>query len=169
MWWEKLLVMTRACTSWWIISIRSSILIHYSETFSFTNHRGVFHDFRRSIMAFFEWVKVSPRERRSVRQQEPIRLLTSGYHVHGSKISGRTICTVERWEKSMGYCFLPECNHAQDCHVNFSLLFCQMDHGLLRSRHFGTVTTWRNDFSSLFSKGESPSDEVVLSFSRQYS
>ena len=43
--------------------------------------------------------------------------MTSGYH--GSKISGSqssfltetVICIVERWNQSMGYRFVPECNH----------------------------------------------------------
>ena len=46
----------------------------------------------------------------------------SGYH--GSKISGSqqsfltemAICIVERWKKSMGHRFVPECNHAQESH-----------------------------------------------------
>ena len=46
----------------------------------------------------------------------------SGYH--GSKISGSqqsfltemAICIVERWKKSMGYRFVPECNRAQESH-----------------------------------------------------
>lgn len=158
MWWEKLLVMTRACTSWWIISIRSSILIHYSATFSFTNHRGASTTFGGQSWPFWVGKGLSHNKEKCTLPR-----------YHGSKISGGTIWTVGRWEKNMGYCFLPECNHAQDSHVNFSLLFCQMDHGLLRSTHFGTVATWRNDFFSLFSKGESPGDEVVLSLSRQYS
>ena len=43
---------------------------------------------------------------------------------HGFKISGpqqfflteTAICTVERWKKSMGYRFVPECN-AQEIHT----------------------------------------------------
>ena len=27
------------------------------------------------------------------------------------------IYIVERWKKSMGYCFVPECNHAQVSHI----------------------------------------------------
>ena len=46
--------------------------------------------------------------------------MTSGYH--DSKFSGSqqsfltetAICIVERWNKIMGYRFVPECNHAQD-------------------------------------------------------
>ena len=46
----------------------------------------------------------------------------SGYH--GSKISGSqqsfltemAICIVERWKKSMGHRFVPECNRAQESH-----------------------------------------------------
>ena len=48
------------------------------------------------------------------------RSVTSSYH--GSKISGprqcfsteAAICIFERWKKSMGYFFVPECNHAQE-------------------------------------------------------
>ena len=49
--------------------------------------------------------------------------MTSGYH--GGTISGSyqsfltqtAIYTVKRWKKSMGYCFVPECNHAQESHT----------------------------------------------------
>ena len=49
--------------------------------------------------------------------------VTSGYH--GSKMSGSqssfltetAICIVERWKKSMGYCFVPKGNHAQESHA----------------------------------------------------
>ena len=49
--------------------------------------------------------------------------VTSSYH--GSKISGSQqsflrktfICIVERWRKSMGYRFVPECNHAPEIHT----------------------------------------------------
>ena len=47
---------------------------------------------------------------------------------HGNKMSGSqqspsaetAIYIVERWKKDVGYCFVPECNHAQEsrtCHI----------------------------------------------------
>ena len=53
--------------------------------------------------------------------------MTSGYHC--SKISGSkqsflketAIWIVERWKKSLGYRFVPECNHAQEYMSTFSL------------------------------------------------
>ena len=33
------------------------------------------------------------------------------------------ICIVERWKKSMGYHFVPGCNHAQESPVNFFIFF----------------------------------------------
>ena len=68
------------------------------------------------------------------------------------------ICFVKRWKESMGYHFVPECNHTQkSCMLNcfvfvfvFFFLPYLQDHALLRSRSFATMVTWRNDFSSLF-------------------
>jgi len=35
-----------------------------------------------------------------------------------SRFSKETaICMVERWNKGMGYCFVPECNHAKESHT----------------------------------------------------
>ena len=53
--------------------------------------------------------------------------MTSGYHC--SKISGSkqsflketAIWIVERWKKSLGYRFVPKCNHAQEYISTFSL------------------------------------------------
>ena len=57
-------------------------------------------------------------------------------------------------KKSMGYCFVPECNPAQESHTCqvFSFFFSAILAGLrlLRSTNFATMATWRNDFSSLF-------------------
>ena len=56
-------------------------------------------------------------------------------HNHGSKISGSqlsflietAICVVERWKKSMDYCFVPECNHAHESHACQCLhVFCHI-------------------------------------------
>ena len=57
--------------------------------------------------------------------------MTSGYH--GSKFSGSqrsfltetAICIVERWRKSIGYRFVPECSLAQESHIChfFSAIF----------------------------------------------
>ena len=78
--------------------------------------------------------------------------------LHSGKLSGTqksfltemAICIVERWKKSMGYCFVPECNHVRESHASqFFRFFLQyfQDRGLLRSRNFATMATWRNDFS----------------------
>ena len=46
--------------------------------------------------------------------------MMSGYHgneIFGSQQSfliGAAICIVEGWKKTMGYRFVPECNHAQE-------------------------------------------------------
>ena len=66
--------------------------------------------------------------------------MTSRYH--GSKISGSqqtfltetVICIAERWKKSVGNRFLPECNHAEER----SYL---QDHGLLSFENFVTEAT----------------------------
>ena len=66
-------------------------------------------------------VKYYKMERRSVR---------SGYH--GNNISGyqqsflteTTICSVQRWGKSLDYRFVPDCNHARESiHVNLLFTF----------------------------------------------
>ena len=72
--------------------------------------------------------------------------MTSGYHC--SKISGlqqsflteTAICFVERWKKSMGCRFVPECDHAlesQTCQPFRYFLSYLQDHGLLRPRNHG--------------------------------
>ena len=72
--------------------------------------------------------------------------MTSGYHC--SKISGlqqaflteTVICFVERWKKSMGCRFVPECDHAQEsqtCQPFRYFLSYLQDHGLLRPRNHG--------------------------------
>ena len=72
------------------------------------------------------------------------RNVMSGYH--GSKISGsqQSFLTAhlhcQRWKLSMGYRFVPECNHAQESHTCqpfHCFLSCLQDHGLLRSRNHG--------------------------------
>ena len=81
--------------------------------------------------------------------------MTSGFHsstISGSQQSFLTetaICIVERWNKSVGYRFVPQCNLAQESHTCHFFLPYLQDHGLLRSRPFATVTTWRDKFSSL--------------------
>ena len=64
------------------------------------------------------------------------------------------ICIVERWKKSMGYRFVPECNHAPESHIcqYFHLIFLPylLDRSLLRSRNFVTMAVWRNDFPHYF-------------------
>ena len=72
------------------------------------------------------------------------RSVMSGYH--GSKISGsqQSFLTghlhCQRWKLSMGYRFVPECNHAQESHTcqRFCCFLSYLqDHGLLRSRNHG--------------------------------
>ena len=75
-------------------------------------------------------------------------------HYHGSKVSGSqqsfltetAIRIVERWKKSMGYRFVPECNHGQEqsrtCQFfRFFFLPYLQDHGSLSSRTFATMVT----------------------------
>ena len=69
------------------------------------------------------------------------RIVRSRYH--GSKILGprqffmteTAICIVERWKKSMGYHFDPQCNHAQESCMSFLSFFFFLpylqDNGLL--------------------------------------
>ena len=74
-------------------------------------------------------------------------------HYHGSKISGSqqsfltetSLYIVKPSKKSMGYCFVSECNDAQESHTclffSFFLPYLQ-DHGFLRfSRVFATMAT----------------------------
>ena len=85
------------------------------------------------------------------------RSVTSRYH--GSKISSspqsflkeKGICLGERWKNSMEYRFVLECIQAPENHTFQSFCFPPylQHHSLLRSRNFATMTTWRNDFSSL--------------------
>ena len=70
----------------------------------------------------------------------------SGYQ--GCRISGSqqsflmemAICIVERWKKSMGYHFVPECNRAKESHTcqpfHYFLSYLQ-GHSVLRSRNHG--------------------------------
>ena len=48
--------------------------------------------------------------------------MTSSYHGNCWILIEKAICIVERWKKSIGYRFTPECNHAQErpsflCHI----------------------------------------------------
>ena len=85
--------------------------------------------------------------------QPPWRSLTSRYH--GRKISRSqqffltetAICIVERWKKSMGYRFVPECNHAQEshtCHFFSAILAGQR---FVEDPKFSPTATSRNDYS----------------------
>ena len=85
--------------------------------------------------------------------------ITSRYH--GIKISGSqksfltesAIFIVEQQKESMGYRFVPECNHTQESHTcqlfRFFFLPYLKDHWLLRSWNFAAMATWRNDFRDL--------------------
>jgi len=75
------------------------------------------------------------------------RSAMSGYP--GSKISELSqqsfvketaICICKQQKENMGFCFVPECNHAQESHT------CQFFP--LRYKNFATMATWRNDFST---------------------
>ena len=76
-------------------------------------------------------------------------------HFYRSKISGSqysfltemAICIVERWEKSMGYRFLPECNRAQESHNVNSFVFFSVLFAGAWFVEIQTMATWRNDFS----------------------
>ena len=93
--------------------------------------------------------------------------------INDSKISGSqqsfltetTICIDEQWKKSMGYCLVPKCNHAQESHTRqffrFFLPFLQ-DHGFLRSRYIAALATWRNDFFSLFKNAENRKQKIEV-------
>ena len=78
------------------------------------------------------------------------RSVTSRYH--GSKISG----SLQReghlhWRKMEEQCFfLSAVKHGKVIHFKASVFPPYLQHhGLLRSRNFATMATWRNDLSSL--------------------
>ena len=48
-----------------------------------------------------------------------------------------SVCIVERWKKSMGYRFVPACNHVQESRLFLPYL---PDHRLLRCRYHGNWT-----------------------------
>ena len=48
---------------------------------------------------------------------------------------------VKCWKKSMGFRFVPECNHAQESHACIFFLPYLQDGGLLRSRNIATMAT----------------------------
>ena len=59
-----------------------------------------------------------------------------------SFVKEMAICiNCKQQKENMGFCFVPECNHAQEPHT------CQFFS--LRYRNFATMATWRNNFSSL--------------------
>lgn len=58
-----------------------------------------------------------------------------------SFVKEMAICICKQQKENMGFCFVPECNHAQEPHT------CQFFS--LRYRNFATMATWRNNFSSL--------------------
>ena len=72
--------------------------------------------------------------------------MTSSYHAtkisasQQSFLTETAICTVERWKESMGYGFVPKCNHAQESNTwRFSDIFVALR--FLRSRNFATMAT----------------------------
>ena len=63
-----------------------------------------------------------------------------------------TICIVEWWKESLGYCFvLRLIMHWKVIHLSFFfyIFFLRylQDHSLLRSRNFATIPMWCSDFS----------------------
>ena len=48
---------------------------------------------------------------------------------------------VKCWKKSMGFRFVPECNHAQESHTCIFFLPYLQNRGLLRSRNIATMAT----------------------------
>ena len=75
--------------------------------------------------------------------------MTSGYH--GSKFSGfqrfflteTAICIVERWRKSIGYRFVPECSLAQESHI------CHFLSAIFAGpRFFEIPTFWQRDVTT---------------------
>ena len=132
--------------------VRGSILVQWREEWDDgkeTNERR---------LVFFFLYPIFPRTRFISASLLNIieRSVTS--HHHGSKISGSqqsffaetAICIVERWKKRMGYRFVRSgIVHMKVIHVTFFPLFltCVQDHGLLISRTFATMVTWRNNLS----------------------
>ena len=99
--------------------------------------------YRRVMITIMQLQFIATAEKLSLFIMEK-RSVTSGYH--GSKISASqqpflteaAICIFEQWKKSMGYRFVPECNHAQEndtCYFSSFFLPYLHDHGLLRSRN----------------------------------
>ena len=67
---------------------------------------------------------------------------------------------VKCWKKSMGFRFVPECNHAQESHTCIFFLPYLRDRGLLRSRNIATMATWRSVLSPLGRSRREVSAEV---------
>ena len=55
------------------------------------------------------------------------------------------ICTVEWWKKSMGYRFVPECNHAQESHT---CQFFRCFPAIFAGRRFVDATPWQRDVTT---------------------
>ena len=72
-----------------------------------------------------------------------------------SRISETAICIVERWKPSMGYCFVPQCHHAQErlhtCH--FLLVFFFFCHICRTSVCWdpGILLPWQRDVTTSLS------------------
>ena len=56
------------------------------------------------------------------------------------------ICVAEQWKKRMGYCFVSECDHAQESHFKFFVFFC----------HIWGTTQPRSQLSQVISDVRSP-------------
>ena len=67
---------------------------------------------------------------------------------------------VKCWKKSMGFRFVPECNHVQESHACIFFLPYLQDRGLLRSRNIATMATWRSVLSPLGRSRREVSAEV---------
>ena len=78
-----------------------------------------------------------------------------GSEIFGSQQSFLTetvICIVARCKKNMDYFFVVQSCKRKSWISIFSFFFCPpylQDHGLLRSKNFATMATWRSNVSSL--------------------
>ena len=83
--------------------------------------------------------------------------MTSRYH--GIKISGSqesfltwtTICIVERWKKSVGYRFVPECNRTQESQESHTCQFFRFSYHIWRTtvcRDPEILLPWQRDVTT---------------------
>ena len=110
------------------------------------------------IFFFFQGFFTQLHELRSLRRSFP-QFIYDLFHISLTIFLDRDgHLRVERWRKIMGCCFV-----SGKSYLSFFSLFLSYwkDHGLLRSRNFATMATWRNDFSSLLT---TPHTNVIFSW-----